>query len=89
MKLVKNDKFFNSNQNSNLKYYEMKDICSRLKVKKTNKGEMLYRYGDVGTKYYIILKGVASVIVPYGTNKQKIIQIASEFRDVTLDEYNE
>ena len=63
----------------------MKDICSHLTLKKVDKGQMLFKYGDVGTKFYTILEGVATTIVPFGTNKQKMIYLSKEFRDITQD----
>ena len=39
-------------------------ICEHMKFERCAKGKSIIKYGDRGTKFYIILEGKVSVLVP-------------------------
>jgi hypothetical protein len=47
----------------NLSQYEIKTIADAMYHKKFEKDEKIINYGDIGTEYYILEKGVVEVIV--------------------------
>ena len=64
-------KFFNSNQDEQISNEDLKFISERVFFQFVNGGQTVFKYGDMGDTFYIILKGEVSVIVP--KKKQKII----------------
>ncbi|CAI2385273.1 unnamed protein product [Moneuplotes crassus] len=62
---VKNIKFF---KEQNLDQSDLKTICERLEVVQMSAGKDVFKYGYHGDKFYIILEGEVSVLIP---NKKK------------------
>lgn len=67
----------------------MKDICSHLKLQQCQRGQNVFNYGDFGDKFFIVLKGLVSIIVPFGVSKDELLSRWKKFRDVTIDQYGE
>lgn len=57
IRYLKDEKFFNEGSHK-LKYYDMKDIASHLTLEYFKQGENVFKAGDVGDKFYIVLRGV-------------------------------
>lgn len=57
-------KFFNHKKNVNYDYMEMlSNVAANLVYEKYQKNTIIFKFGDVGDKYYLILKGKVSVII--------------------------
>ena len=89
MRHVKNDVFFTETIHTKLGFYDMKDLCSHFKLKKVRRGQNVFNNGETGDKFFIILKGLVSILVPYGVSKDELISRWKRFRDVTIDQYGE
>jgi hypothetical protein len=49
----------------------------------------VFNYGEIGDEFFIILKGVISINVPFGRSKIEANEIWMKFRDISIDEYGE
>lgn len=72
-----------------MKSYDIKEIASGLNFTKFNAGEYVFRAGQYGDKFFIIMRGVAAVKIPYGLTSSQIIDRWLKFRDVSLNQVNE
>ena len=70
-----------------MKIYDVKDIASGLSYRFFRKGDKVFEAGENGEKYYIIIKGVATILVPFGLDKNEVISRWEKFRDTSLDQY--
>jgi hypothetical protein len=68
-----------------LKSYDIKEIANGFQFKKVKAGECVFKTGDYGDKMFIIMKGVATVLIPYGLDSKQIIARWLKFRDVSLN----
>ena len=85
MRHLKDEKFFKEKVSQKLKYYDMKEMASMLTYQKVLTKETLFKYGEFGEKFYIILKGVVRLIAPFGISKEDLIKRCFAFRGVGLD----
>jgi hypothetical protein len=51
-------------KNPDIKPKNLEEICSKLKYHACREGETLFNHGEYGDKFYIILKGDVSYLVP-------------------------
>ena len=72
-----------------MKSYDIKEIASGLNFTKFDAGEYVFRAGQYGDKFFIIMRGVAAVKIPYGLTSTQIIDRWLKFRDVSLNQVNE
>ena len=49
-------------------------LCQELQYEYFMKGECVFKYGDHGTKFYIILKGKVEIMVPDVEKRQRMLQ---------------
>lgn len=67
----------------------MKDIASGMKLVRVEKGENVFHHGDSGDKLYFLIKGVASIKIPFGLDNKQIVARYMKFRDVSIDQSNQ
>ena len=48
----------------------MKDIASGMKLVRVEKGANVFHHGDPGDKLYFLIKGVASIKIPFGLDNK-------------------
>lgn len=48
--------------------WDIKEIASGLKYTQFKAGEYIFKNGQYGDKFFIIMKGVTTVHVPFGLN---------------------
>ena len=48
-----------------MKIHQIKEVLANLKQKISSEGEVLFRAGDIGNEFFIIIEGYVTVYVPY------------------------
>ena len=66
--LIKEVNFFKSR---NIQGQDLVQVCSELKHEYLAKGEAVFKYGDFGHKFYVVLTGEVAVKIPDPKNKQQ------------------
>lgn len=61
MPLIKELKFFKTR---NIEGTDIFEVCLELKHLSLKKGEYVFKYGDIGDSFYIILSGLVSIRIP-------------------------
>ena len=85
MSLIQNDPWFQP-QLTALTKFDIKDIANGLKFTKFNAGDFIFKTGQYGDKFFIIMKGVASIQIPFGLDVKQIIGRWLKFRDVSMNQ---
>ena len=85
MSLIQNDPWFQP-QLTDLKKFDIKEIANGLKFTKFNAGDYVFKNGQYGDKFFIIMKGVASIQIPFGLDVKQIIGRWLKFRDVSMNQ---
>ena len=60
---MKQIKFFR--ERDIIKESQLMEIIKALQIEKFNINEEIFEYGDLGDKFYIILEGSVSVLIPF------------------------
>ena len=60
-KIIKDISFFKQRQ---MNHQDLKYLCQELQYDFYYKGENVFRFGDHGSKFYIILQGKVEIMVP-------------------------
>lgn len=66
---IKELSFFKSRK---LEQDDIINICQELKYEYVKLGEAVFKYGEYGTKFYIILKGEVEIKIPDPKRKNEI-----------------
>lgn len=61
MPLLKELKFFKSKQ---IEGNDILQVCQEIKYEYMSQGDYVFKFGDTGDKFYVILKGEVSVRIP-------------------------
>ena len=70
MPIVKELKFFLQKQ---IVGQDLHEVCHLVKHEYMRAGDHVFKYGDFGDKFYVILKGQVSIRIPDPKNKNKDI----------------
>jgi len=83
LEATKNNQFFKKLREEELDDKIHQLCCKVMTLEKCNKGQVVFDFGDSGDKFYIILKGKVSVMIP---SKKSIVVNASEIKKLKRQE---
>lgn len=85
-KIMQNFTFF-SDIKEKISRHSYRELLKELKFESHNKSDILFNYGDSGKKFYLILSGSVSVLVPKSKNKLLLDKNLNKFK-VNVDKTN-
>ena len=71
--MLKHEKFFNDNYELDLEQ-DLIDVASHLQIESFSPRSTVINYGELGDKFYIVLKGVVKVLIPNDTIPDRAVK---------------